>query len=497
MKSPTLSRRAFCSAAALALAGCSARPPGWSDGVVVNDIHAGISRTTVGSVREPTTTGEVLVAMQDERATLCGGRYCSGGQWRRTDGVLLDTQRMSRVLDVDAEAGTVTAEAGARWPAVLDAIEREAPGWAVRQKQSGANEVSLGGTLSVNAHGRCLTAPPIVDDVLNVDVLLPTGARLTCSREENADRFARVIGGYGMFGAILTATLKLVPDDMLRRRTRLVSVEDAVAELDDAAARGATYGDFQYVVDESSERYLREGLCVTYEPTDGPATRRAETAEGFAEMAVAAHVDKPRAWAAYEASVLDGDGATDTTNGWQRALYLPGYHRRVDAATVGGGSEVLSELFVPRGRLPELMEAMREVTRRRGANVIYGNVRLIEPDTVTALPWARGRFACVVFNQHVDAAGGGMPAFGATFRELVDATLALGGTYYLPYHRAASPAQVVAAHPALPGLLAEAETAWSDRPGQTATEFTGPHRAERRGSGAYRHPRGPTRPPAR
>ena len=48
------------------------------------------------------------------------------------------------------------------------------------------------------------------------------------------------------------------------------------------------------------------------------------------------------------------------------------------------------------------MEAAREELRRRRANVIYGTIRLIERDDETFLPWARDRYACVVFNLHVD-----------------------------------------------------------------------------------------------
>ena len=43
----------------------------------------------------------------------------------------------------------------------------------------------------------------------------------------------------------------------------------------------------------------------------------------------------------------------------------------------------------------------RDFLRHR-VDFIYGTVRLIEPDTETYMAWARERFACVIFNLHVD-----------------------------------------------------------------------------------------------
>jgi hypothetical protein len=206
-------------------------------------------------------------------------------------------------------------------------------------------------------------------------------------------------------------------------------------------------------------------LAVTYEPA-GPGTALREPAAdadaAFARLAVAAHVDKPAAWAAYERQMRSAGEFADTVNGWQRAEYLPGYHRHVEAATgEGRGSEVLSEFFVPRRALAAFLASAADIVRRRGANLIYGNVRLIEPDTVTALPWAPGRFACVVMNLHAEHATG-LGRLAGTFRALLDAALDVGGTYYLAYHRWATPEQTRAAHPTLAKQLEEAETPRSD-----------------------------------
>ncbi|HTV02138.1 MAG TPA: hypothetical protein VMF13_16430, partial [Luteitalea sp.] len=99
-------------------------------------------------------------------------------------------------------------------------------------------------------------------------------------------------------------------------------------------------------------------------------------------------------------------------------------------------------------------EAARELLRRDRANVIYGTVRMIEQDDETALAWARGRHACVIFNLHIDHLPARIAAAANTFRSLIDLGLAHGGRYYLTYHRWATREQVLRAYPQLPHILA-------------------------------------------
>ena len=63
---------------------------------------------------------------------------------------------------------------------------------------------------------------------------------------------------------------------------------------------------------------------------------------------------------------------------------------------------MITEIYVERARLAAFMEDAREALRAHRANVIYGTVRLIEKDDETFLAWARDRYACIIFNLHVD-----------------------------------------------------------------------------------------------
>ena len=53
-------------------------------------------------------------------------------------------------------------------------------------------------------------------------------------------------------------------------------------------------------------------------------------------------------------------------------------------------------------QLPEFMRAVRADARQHGTDIIYGTIRIIERDDETVLAWARQRWACIVFNLHVE-----------------------------------------------------------------------------------------------
>jgi hypothetical protein len=140
----------------------------------------------------------------------------------------------------------------------------------------------------------------------------------------------------------------------------------------------------------------------------------------------------------------------------QLGYYPAGYHAELDRNT--RGSEMITELYVPRARLADFLAAAAERLRALRASVIYGTVRLIERDRDTFLAWAREPWACCVLNLHVEhspGASGGLARARRAFRALIDLAAERGGSYYLTYHRWATRVQAEACHPRLRAFLAK------------------------------------------
>ena len=386
-----------------------------------------------------------------------------GGQQFGTGTVLIDLRGLQRVSAFDAERGLVTVEGGIQWPELLAFLARAQRGrsrpWGIYQKQTGADRLTIAGALSCNAHGRGLTLPPIVGQVESFTLMTGSGGEITCSRTCHPELFALAIGGYGLFGVITRVTLRLQPALKLKRVVTIVETPELMAHLADRVRSGFRYGDFQFAIDDRDATFLRRGVCSCYEPVDPgtPATSDPVrfSDDEWASLIVDAHRDKRRAFERFAARYLATSGQIYGSDEQLSAAYTDNYHAGVDRA-LGcpvRGSEMITELYVPRDRFEPFMACAREVLRSRRANVIYGTVRLIERDTETVLAWARERWACIVLNLHVDHTPDGVKTAAGTFRALIDAANGFGGSYYLAYHRWANRNQIRRSHPRMAEFL--------------------------------------------
>src|SRR3546814_13204659 len=100
-------------------------------------------------------------------------------------------------------------------------------------------------TCALPIYGRGLAFAPFVDDVESLALIDADGQLARASRHENPDLFALVAGGYGLFGAVVGITLRLVPRTTLLREVRMTRATRLMSDFDAANAAGGPSGDFQ------------------------------------------------------------------------------------------------------------------------------------------------------------------------------------------------------------------------------------------------------------
>jgi len=172
--------------------------------IIVNDKHSRLNSTMVAQVVAPRNTQDLMqIVSQSKRIAIAGGRHSMGGQQFCAGTTLVDMTQMNQVMHFDEDAGLITVQSGMMWPDLV-AYLRRTQRWSIRQKQTGCD--------------------------------------------------ALTIGGYGMFGVIVTVTLRLVPRVVLRRDVSVSYVP--IDDLHKAIIRGATYGDFQFNIDHDSPDFL-------------------------------------------------------------------------------------------------------------------------------------------------------------------------------------------------------------------------------------------------
>lgn len=460
-------RRFLLGSTALAwLPGGCATPRPDTPAVVVNDIHSKLNATPVARVVTPRAAdelGAVVRRARDEGRTVsvAGGRHAMGGQQFGAGTLLVDTTAMRRVLRFDPERGLVEVEAGIQWPELIEHLIRVQAGrarqWGIRQKQTGADRLCLGGAVGANVHGRGLAWKPFVGDIESFTLVDASGETRRCSRTENAEQFSLAVGGYGLFGIVGTVTLRLAPRRKLERVVEVIDMDGLAERFRQRIGEGYLFGDCQYATDP--ERFLRRGVFSCYRPvndaTPMPATQKELSLDDWNRLLYLSHADKRRAFDAYAAYYLSTSGQRYWSDTHQLSVYVDDYHATLDRllGAQAPATEIITEVYARRERLASFLgEVSNDGPIRE--DTIYGTVRLIERDDETVLPWAREPYACVIFNLHTVHTPDGLARAARSFRRLIDIAIEHGGSYFLTYHRFATRRQVEACYPRFAAFLA-------------------------------------------
>jgi len=387
-----------------------------------------------------------------------------GGHQFLSGGTVLDMRCLNRIRNFNSERGLLEVESGIQWPDVIRAYLTRPEGmhspWGIRQKQTGADRLTIGGAVAANIHGRGLTAPPFIDDLESLEIVTADGEVVTCNRQQRPELFRHVVGGYGLFGVVTAATLRLAARLQVERVVELLEIDGLVERLHERIGAGALYGDFQFALDPANANFLRTGILSCYVPTGDlkpiPARQRRLSQTDWNRLIELAHRDKTRAFDEFSDFYLATSGQRYWSDTHQLNIYLESYHAALDqrlGRSLHGG-EMITELYVPRDRLSVFMDDVRRDFVRNPADFIYGTIRLIEPDTESALPWARESYACVIFNLHVDHHAAALVDATSAFVRLIDHAIAHRGSYYLTYHRFARLDQLLTCHPRIREWLA-------------------------------------------
>src|SRR3954451_20565411 len=149
-----------------------------------------------------------------------GARHSMGGQSLPRNGIAASFA--AAAIEPDTKARIYRVSAGARWRDVIRVLDPIGFSPAVTQSN---HDFSIGGTLSVNAHGWPVPFGPFGSTLQRFRIMLADGSVVTCSAAENADLFRLAVGGYGLFGIVIDAELAMADNELLIGQSELIKAE--------------------------------------------------------------------------------------------------------------------------------------------------------------------------------------------------------------------------------------------------------------------------------
>ena len=443
--------------------------PNWAQrGGTINDASC-LSRTSVAGIVAVRSEADIARALAYARAkdlpvSAAGVKHSMGGQAFRKGGVVLDMRGLDAIR-LDPEKSTIEVGSGATWHAIQNAIH---PRFAVKAMQS-TDIFTVGGSISVNAHGMDHRAGAMMDSIRSLRVMLADGQVVTASRDENADLFRHVIGGYGLFGILLSAELDVVPNRIYESERSLIGYRDfpkLFEGIDRDRAVELTYTHLSTapgsLLDEAlvyRYRTVRDERGLVRAPLgEVSSTKLRRLTVNLAKRAdwlnalkwwSEKHLEhRLEACTVTRAQAMqDGEACLVSRNDpmHDSVAYL--------SNALPKETDILHEYFVPRERLVPFIDGLRTIIRGQQLKLLNASVRAVAAEQ-NALSYApRPAFSVVLYvNQPTTAEGNA--AMAELTRSLIDLTIAHQGRFFLPYQLHYTPEQLQRSYPEIGGFFA-------------------------------------------
>lgn len=410
----------------------------------VNDVTQ-INPVPVNSIASPTTTDEIVTLLINSKLPISigGGHFSMGGATASPDTLHLDLRNMNKVLVFFPAEKRIIVQAGIRWCDIQRFIDSH--DLSVKIMQTYAN-FTVGGSLSVNAHGRYMGLGPVALSVCSFKIVLANGEIRKADPQVEADLFYAVIGSYGAIGIITEVELELAENYRVQQHhIRMPLLQ--YAKWFDRHLRGQ-----QDVLLHNADMYpphFKSVSAVSWRITDAPATSSRLHRAGRHHVLATYLI-----WAISETPFgkFRREHIIDRLLYLRKRVHYRNYEASYDAAELEpvdrkNKTWVLQEYFVPVEQFAAFSVRMADILVKYAVNALNVSIRHALDDPGTWMAWARGEtFAFVLYyKQGTDEVARSTVAVWT--RELIDAALACGGTYYLPYQPHATRDQFHRAYP--------------------------------------------------
>jgi len=195
---------------------------------------AGDQRCAPARIVRPTTEEELSHIVHDAGRSGLNVRAVGSGHSFTdlvcTDGVLVDTSAMQRVLEVDAASGRVTVQAGIKLHAL--GLELAKHGLAL-ENQGDIDAQALAGALATGTHGTGRRFGNLSSRVLGMRLVTGSGDVVDLTEERDPDKLRAARVSLGALGVATTVTLQTVPIYTLHRHDQPLPLDETLDRLDE------------------------------------------------------------------------------------------------------------------------------------------------------------------------------------------------------------------------------------------------------------------------
>jgi FAD/FMN-containing dehydrogenase len=421
-------------------------PPGYADDI------SRLNKTKVEEVWDVSSDPEKAVSELREllkkaqanhlAVSIAGARHSMGGQTIYPGGIAINMLPL-KSMEIDEGKNLLHVQAGAKWADVVPYLDKHGRSVGVMQSD---NSFSVGGSLSVNCHGWQYDRPPIASTVESFHLMKADGSVVRCSRNENQELFSLVLGGYGLFGIILDADLRVVPNGRLRLEQYVVPTGRAMEAFTSTIQRFPNVELAYARLNITPQKMFDEVVVNVFYRESGEIPKlKADDLRWLPRLvfrgSAGSDYGKEMRWSAETRLQPELAGRVFSRN----QLMNDNAEWYLDHSKES--TDILHEYFVSREHAGEFLAAAKRIIRHHHEDLLNVTVRDIKADNDTFLRYATDDVLAFVMFFSQPRTPAGETEMQAMTQDLVDAALSSGGRYYLPYRLHPTQEQFARAYP--------------------------------------------------
>ncbi|MFD2043731.1 FAD-binding protein [Ornithinibacillus salinisoli] len=384
----------------------------------------------------------------DEKISVAGMQHSQGGHTYYPNGIVIDMKNYDKILDYNPNEKTITVQSGATWEDIQKEINPDHLAIRVMQSQ---NIFTVGGSISVNAHGRDIRYGSLIDTVESFRLLTPEGSIINVSRTENSELFPLVIGGYGLFGIILDVTLHLTDDELYQIRSRTLDYQDYTDYFLNEVKKDNDIRMHIARLSAAPETLLSEMYVTDYQLAEdqdnlsnyAKLDRDSLAAPQKFMLGLSRQSDwgKDLLWETQEKFYVGQNEDYITRN---NAMRGDSKFMEYDNPTK---TEILQEYFVPIEAFTSYLDDLRTVLEKEELNLLNITIRYVNVDEEAVLSYANEDMFALVLLINQGKSQKDIEKTEKVIQKMIDVTLEHNGSYYLPYYAYPTQKQMDEAYP--------------------------------------------------
>ncbi len=415
-----------------------------------------LTSSIVSEIRAPKTVAEVIQAVNDARSThrkisLSGIRHSMGGQALGSHTLHLDMTHLDSVR-YNTSDQTVTVGPGATWKQIQTTLSQHSR--AVRVMQD-SNIFSVGGALSVNAHGKDPSYGSLIESVHYLRLVTANGREIQCDRTQHKDLFSAVIGGYGILGIITEVNLQTTQNGIYSFSLHSIPVHSVIKTLESLRKNPANRL-FEAHLSVDSEHFLTESLVYVYSE-DRSLPHLADDLQGESNIWLqkvvfqasrTGNMGKLLRWELEKHLTTLVNPKTISRN---TAMAVPvRFLQNPDPET----TDILQEYFIPTPQADAFLENYKKLLKKYNIDLLNVTIRKVVQDTNALVSYAQTDMYGFVVYYKVARTSRAVQTLQVFTSELVEYLISIRARYYLCYGSYYTQSQLTTMYPEIRALFA-------------------------------------------